>query len=45
MKKAQGGLNAAILVAIIAAVIIIYILFLPTEDRKDLLEQKKKEAE
>jgi len=40
MKKAQGGLNAAILVAIIAAVIIIYILFLPTEDRKDLLEQK-----
>src|SRR3989339_1717798 len=40
MKKAQGGLNAAILVAIIAAVIIIYILFLPTEDRKDLLKQK-----
>lgn len=40
MKKAQGGLNAAILVAIIAAVIIIYILFLPTEDRKELLEEK-----
>ena len=38
MRKAQGGLNAAMLVAIIAAVIIIYILFLPTEDRKDLLE-------
>ena len=35
--RAQGGLNAAILVAVIAAVIIIYILFLPTEDRKDLL--------
>lgn len=40
MKKAQGGINAAILVAIIAAVIIIYILFLPTEDRKSLLEEK-----
>ncbi len=39
MKKAQGGLNAAILVAIIAAVIVIYILFLPTEDRKELLEE------
>ncbi|MFH1324207.1 MAG: hypothetical protein ABIH64_03095 [Nanoarchaeota archaeon] len=38
MRKAQGGLNAAVLVAIIAAVIVIYILFLPTEDRKDLLE-------
>ena len=39
-KKAQGGLNAAILVAIIAAMIIIYILFLPTEDRKELLEEE-----
>lgn len=39
-KKAQGGLNAAILVAIIAAVIIIYILFLPVEDREDLLEEE-----
>jgi len=38
--KSQGGLNAAILVAIIAAVIIIYILFLPTEDREDLLEEE-----
>src|SRR3989338_1210162 len=38
--RAQGGLNAAILVAIIAAVIIIYILFLPTEDRKELLEDE-----
>ncbi len=38
--RSQGGLNAAILVAIIAAVIIIYILFLPTEDRKDLLEEE-----
>jgi len=38
--RSQGGLNAAILVAIIAAVIIIYILFLPTEDRKELLEEE-----
>src|SRR3989338_7249377 len=40
MKKAQGGLNAAILVAVIAAMIIIYILFLPAEDREKLLEEK-----
>jgi hypothetical protein len=40
MKKGQGGLNAAILVAVIAAVIILYILFLPTEDRKALLEEE-----
>lgn len=38
--KSQGGLNAAILVSVIAAVIIIYILFLPTEDRKKLLEEE-----
>jgi len=40
MKKGQGGINAAILVALITALIIIYILFLPTEDRKDLLEEE-----
>jgi hypothetical protein len=40
MRKAQGGLNAAILVAIISAVIILYILFLPTEDREALLEEE-----
>lgn len=39
-KKAQGGLNAAILVAIIAAVIIIYILFLPSADRAKFLEEE-----
>lgn len=38
--KSQGGINAAILVAIIAAVIIIYILFLPTEDREVLLDEE-----
>ena len=40
MKKAQGGMNAAILVAIIAAVIIIYIMFLPTEDKERLIKEK-----
>ncbi len=40
-KKAQGGLNAAILVAIISVLIIAYILFLPTEERRELLEEKK----
>jgi hypothetical protein len=38
--KSQGGINAALLVAIIAAVIIIYILFLPTEDREALLDEE-----
>ena len=38
--KSQGGINAAMLVAIIAAVIIIYILFLPTEDREALLDEE-----
>ena len=37
MRKAQGGMSAAILVAIIAAVIVLYILFLPSEERMDLL--------
>ena len=39
MKKAQSGINAALLVAIIAAAIIIYILFLPTEERRALLDE------
>ncbi|MEA2037887.1 MAG: hypothetical protein U9O94_10355 [Nanoarchaeota archaeon] len=41
--RAQGGLNSAILVAVIAAVIIVYILFLPTEDREELLEDGGRE--
>ena len=41
MKKAQSGINAALLVAIIAAAIIIYILFLPTEERRALLEENE----
>ena len=40
MRKAQGGLNAAILIAVIAGLIILYILFLPAEEREELLENK-----
>ena len=39
-KKSQGGVNAAILVAIIAGLIILYIIFLPTSQREALLENK-----
>tara|TARA_Y100000294_G_scaffold158425_1_gene160668 strand:- start:1924 stop:3099 length:1176 start_codon:yes stop_codon:yes gene_type:complete len=38
LRKAQGGLNAAILVAIIGGLIILYILFLPEAEREALLE-------
>jgi len=37
----KGQINAAVLVAIIAGLIIIYILFLPTEDRLDLLGENE----
>jgi hypothetical protein len=37
MKKAQSGMNAAMLVAILAALIVIYIIFLPSDDRLDLV--------
>ena len=39
-KRSQGGMNAAILVAIIAGLIILYIIFLPTSQREQLLENK-----
>src|SRR3989338_75155 len=39
-KKSQGGANAAILVAIIATLIIVYIIFLPSAQRDRLLENK-----
>ena len=39
-KKSQGGMNAAILVAIIAGLIILYIIFLPTSEREKVIEQK-----
>lgn len=37
MMDKKGQINAAILIAIIAGLIIIYILFLPTKDRLELL--------
>ena len=40
MRNAQGGVNAAVLVAIIAGLIILYIIFLPEGERKSLLEDK-----
>ena len=40
-NKAQGGMNAAILVAIIAGLIILYIVFLPASQRQELLENRK----
>jgi hypothetical protein len=36
-RAAQGGMNAAVLVAIIAGLIILYIIFLPTSEREALL--------
>lgn len=39
-RSGQGGLNAAILVAIIAGLIILYIVFLPTSEREKIIEQK-----
>lgn len=43
MRRAQGGLNAAVLVAVIAGLIILYILFLPEAEREALLENKSVE--
>ena len=39
-KRGQGGANAALLVAILAAFLIVYILFLPQDDREDFLDGK-----
>ena len=40
-RSAQGGLNAAILVAIIAGLIILYIVFLPSAERERIIEEKQ----
>jgi hypothetical protein len=40
LKKGQGGVNAAVLVAVIAGLIVLYILFLPENEREALLENK-----
>ncbi len=39
-SKAQGGANAAILVAVIAGLIMLYIIFLPESEREAVLEGK-----
>lgn len=39
-NKAQGGMNAAILVAIVAGLIILYIIFLPTAEKEKLITDK-----
>lgn len=39
-RLSQGGLNAAILVAIIAGLIILYIVFLPSSEREKIVLQK-----
>ncbi|MBI2658771.1 hypothetical protein HYX05_01555 [Candidatus Woesearchaeota archaeon] len=43
-KRAQGGMNAAILVAIIAGLIILYIVFLPSSEREKLIEERTTET-
>jgi hypothetical protein len=40
MKKAQSGSQAGILVLMIGALILLYILFLPPEERQELLEDE-----
>lgn len=40
-RSSQGGLNAAILVAIIAGLIILYIVFLPSSERQKLVTEEK----
>ena len=37
MRKSQSGMNAAVLVAILAALIVIYIIFLPSDERMDII--------
>ena len=44
MKKAQGGINAAVLVALIAGLIVLYIIFLPSVEREELLEGEVKKS-
>jgi len=40
LRKSQGGINAAILIAVIAGLIILYIVFLPDAEREALLEDE-----
>lgn len=40
-RSAQGGMNAAVLVAIIAGLIILYIVFLPGSEREKLVQNQQ----
>ena len=44
LRSGQGGINAAILVAIIAGLIILYIIFLPTSERQNIIGNEKTKA-
>jgi len=37
MQKGQSGMNAAILIAVLAALIVVYIIFLPSDERLDIV--------
>lgn len=48
MRKAQSGMNAAILIAVILGLIVLYVVFLPTSERERLFYNKtlaEKEAQ
>ena len=40
MRKGQSGINAAILIAIILGLIVLYVVYLPTSEREKLLLNK-----
>ncbi len=40
MRRAQSGLNAAILIAVILGLIVLYVIFLPTSEREKLFYNK-----
>lgn len=43
-RSGQGGMNAAILVAIIAGLIILYIIFLPASEREKVISEEAEKA-
>jgi hypothetical protein len=44
-KKGQGAVGAAILVAVIAVLVILYVMFLPPSEREELFEEYGEEIE
>ncbi len=40
LKRGQGGVNAAVLVAIIAGIIILYMIFISPEQRENILDEE-----